>query len=172
MRVNEHMTKNIREIVLLLLASLISLQLAAQEKNLEKSFEKNCENSATAITSPERLQKQPDTLEMLRQAWTIRGADNKIYQLEYFFPLLAAPVPFPVAGNSSSNSPKDFATSIVIPSDNEAAQASEDDQFKEKPSVDNLVKNSETGKSQTQNQGGDKGKGKQQQNQYQKGKGK
>jgi len=168
------MTKNYREIVLLLLAVLVSLQLAAQEKNLEKSFEKSCENSATAMTTPERLQKQPDTLEMLRQAWTIRGADNKIYQLEYFFPLLAAPVPFPVTGKSSSNSPKDFATSVVIPSDNEAAQPSEDGQFKEKPSVDNLVKNSETGRSQTQNQGNDKvkGKGKQQQNQYQKGKGK
>lgn len=157
------MKRKISCLIFMLLIISVSSQLSGQESNLEKSFEKSCNTAVSTITKPEKLQAQNDSLEMLRQAWTIRGADNKLYQLEYFFPQLVSPIPFSFVNKGSPTAPKDFATTVVIPS----ANASEQKDFEQIPSVDNLVKNSESG----QGQGKEQGKQKQKQNQYQKGKG-
>ncbi|PKL46232.1 MAG: hypothetical protein CVV42_17260 [Candidatus Riflebacteria bacterium HGW-Riflebacteria-2] len=157
------MKRKISYMFFMLLIISVSSQLSGQENNLEKSFEKSCSTAVPTTVKPEKLQSQNETLEMLRQGWTIRGADNNLYQLEYFFPQLVSPIPFSFVNKGSPTAPKDFATTVVIPS----TEASEQKDFDQIPSVDNLVKNSESG----QGQGEEQGKQKQKQNQYQKGKG-
>lgn len=151
-----NMKKILTGLAVFLSFSLCSCIVTAQEKNLEKSFASSIESVNSTPQKTGQLAPAQENLEMLRQAWTIRGADNQLFQLEYFFPQLVSPVPFNFSGSGADSTPKDFATSVIIPED-ETGDSSDNKDFTAMPSIDGLVKNSESTKktgnqSQTQNQ--------------------
>ncbi len=141
--------KFLRCVVFFLLAVLILPAVQAQEKGLESSFANTVANTGNGLTRTDKLPSTNDNVEMLRQTLTLRGANNALLQLEYFFPQLVAPMPFNITGGSSQVAPKDFVTSVLVP-EVKNMPSSEKNNFEQMPSVDNLVKNAGTGAKQGQ----------------------
>jgi hypothetical protein len=126
---------------LLFVLSGFSFELAAQEKNLEKSFN----NTLSTNLGTEKIPTNDENLEMQRQTWTIRGLNNQLFSLEYFFPQVVVPAPFIIDKQENSSGPKDYATSVLIKDDVESAEDAAGKSFKDMPSVDKLVNNTDSG---------------------------
>lgn len=129
-----------RVLILLVVLSGFSLELPAQEKNLEKSFN----NTLSTNLGTEKIPTNDENLEMQRQTWTIRGLNNQLFSLEYFFPQIVVPAPFIIDKPENSTGPKDYATSVLIKDDVESAENTAGKSFKDMPSVDKLVNNTDS----------------------------
>ncbi|MFZ5952792.1 MAG: hypothetical protein ACOYXC_18965 [Candidatus Rifleibacteriota bacterium] len=101
--------------------------LLGQAKSLEKSFDLG--EDSTGLTTIDKVYSITDSIEMLRKTLTIRGGDNKIFTLEYFFPQLIIKAPF------SFNIPEGNADETT---DTENKKST-DEQPYSKPSVKKMV---------------------------------